>query len=153
MSAVSEAYTSASAARWGPMVTTVKKVWAPRRITSCSKALAASRSVTPGFSMPKIAAMPSSAIRAARSSRRTSSGLLTIRAVRKWAYAWEMVAPGSCSPSRCHVAGNTPASSTARRPAATPKPSRTSRRASPGPAAGRLVISRTRVAIGPGSSV
>lgn len=67
------------------MVTTVKNVWAPRRITSCSKALAASRSVTPALSMPQIAAIPSSAIRAAFSSRATSTGLLTIRAARKWA--------------------------------------------------------------------
>jgi hypothetical protein len=65
------------------MVTTVKKVCAPRRITSCSKALAASRSVTPGFSMPKIAAMPSSAIRAAFSRQATSRELLTILEVRK----------------------------------------------------------------------
>ena len=54
-------------------------------VVGCLVALAASRSVTPALSMPQIAAIPSSAIRAAFSSRATSTGLLTIRAVRKWA--------------------------------------------------------------------
>ena len=67
------------------MVTTVKNGWAPLRRTSSSNTVAASRSVTPGLSMPSTAATPSSAIRAARSSRRISSALLTIRAVRKCA--------------------------------------------------------------------
>src|SRR4026208_298933 len=39
------------------MVTTVKNVWAPRRITSCSKALAASRSGTPGLGPPEVGAV------------------------------------------------------------------------------------------------